>query len=126
MVYNDADIKEILDKNKNGIAGYVRTASREDSIILIEQQRNIINKYCNKYNIKVEHFFIDDGYSGLNYNRPRFQEVINSNKYKVIFVSDISRIGRDIAKGIEIIQEKNKIFIAVNDLIVIEKFREEV
>ena len=119
MVYNDADIKEILDKNKNGIAGYVRTASREDSIILIGQQENIIKKYCKKYNIKINHFFIDDGYSGLNYDRPEFQKIMNSNKYKVVLVSDISRLGRNIQKGKEIIQEKNKIFIAVNDSIVI-------
>ena len=119
MIYEDADIRKILDNNKNGIVGYLRTASKEASTILIEQQRDIINKYCNKYNIKINHFFIDDGYSGLNYDRPEFQKIMNSNKYKVVLVSDISRLGRNIQKGKEIIQEKNKIFIAVNDSIVI-------
>lgn len=126
MIYKDADIREIFKKNRNGIVGYVRTANKENSIMEIEHQRNIINKYCNKYNIKVKYFFIDNGYSGLNYNRPKFQEIMNSEKYKVILVSDISKIGRNVVKGIELIQEKDKIFIAVNDLIVIEKFKEEV
>ena len=115
MFYKDDDIRKILKENKNGIVGYVRTASKENSIISIEQQRNIINKYCNKYNIKVNHFFIDAGYSGLSYNRPRFQEVINSNKYKVVIVSDISKIGRNIVEGIKIIQKKHKILIAINN-----------
>ena len=104
MFYKNDDIRKILKENKNGIVGYVRTASKENSIISIEQQ-----------NIKVNHFFIDAGYSGLSYNRPRFQEVINSNKYKVVIVSDISKIGRNIAEGIKIIQKKHKILIAINN-----------
>ena len=123
MFYKDDDIRKILKENKNGIVGYVWTASKENSIISIEQQKNIIIKYCNKYNIKVNHFFIDAGYSGLSYNRPRFQEVINSNKYKVVIVSDISKIGRNIAEGIKIIQKKHKILIAINNWIVIENLR---
>ena len=42
--------------------------------------------------------YIDDGYSGTNFNRPAFQEMIEDakkGKIDVLLVKDLSRLGRD-------------------------------
>lgn len=68
-------------------------------------------------------FFVDDGYSGTNFNRPDFQrmmeQVRHSPKFICIVVKDLSRFGRDtvttqnyIEKVFPFLQVR---FIAVND-----------
>ena len=42
--------------------------------------------------------YIDDGYSGTNFNRPAFQDMIEDakkGKVDVLLVKDLSRLGRD-------------------------------
>lgn len=66
--------------------------------------------------------FIDDGYSGTNFERPDFQSLLKQakeGKIKVIIVKDLSRLGRDTIETQEYVE---KIFpflgvrvIAVND-----------
>lgn len=66
--------------------------------------------------------FIDDGYSGTNFERPDFQRMLKQakeGKIKVIIVKDLSRLGRDTIETQEYVE---KIFpflgvrvIAVND-----------
>ena len=66
--------------------------------------------------------YIDDGYSGANFNRPNFKEMINDaydKKFDTIIVKDLSRFGRDyieVGKYIQRIFPENGIrFISVND-----------
>ena len=65
---------------------------------------------------------LDDGYSGLNYNRPNFQRMlqdIENGKIDLVITKDLSRLGRDyIMTGYytEIyFNEKGVRYIAVND-----------
>ncbi|MFV0579856.1 MAG: recombinase family protein [Fusobacterium ulcerans] len=67
-------------------------------------------------------YYIDDGYSGTNFNRPDFQWMIadlETGKIKRIIVKDMSRLGRDYLQvGIytEIMFPEHDVhFIAVND-----------
>lgn len=67
-------------------------------------------------------YYIDDGFSGTNFNRPDFQRMIadvESGKIKRIIVKDMSRLGRDylqVGMYTEIIFPDHDIhFIAVND-----------
>lgn len=67
-------------------------------------------------------YYIDDGYSGTNFNRPDFQRMIadvEAGKIKRIIVKDMSRLGRDylqVGMYTEIIFPDHDIhFIAVND-----------
>ncbi|WP_237440959.1 recombinase family protein, partial [Enterococcus gallinarum] len=71
------------------------------------------------YNTK---FFVDDGYSGTNFNRPGFQEaldLVNNGVVKNFVVKDLSRFGRsyaEVALYTEILFPKLDVrFIAVND-----------
>ena len=43
-------------------------------------------------------FFVDDGYSGTNFNRPDWQRLIgliDEGRIGIIIVKDMSRLGRD-------------------------------
>lgn len=47
---------------------------------------------------KLVDYYIDDGYSGTNFNRPEFQrmlEDIKNKKIDVILIKDLSRLGRN-------------------------------
>lgn len=67
-------------------------------------------------------YYIDDGYSGLNFNRPAFTrllEDINGGKVNLVITKDLSRLGRDyIQTGyyIDVYFSRKRVrYIAVND-----------
>lgn len=69
-------------------------------ILCIENQRMLLHDYIGKqedlFGEIVE--YVDDGYTGTNFNRPAFQKMIVDLKQgdiKVIVVKDLSRLGRD-------------------------------
>ena len=39
-------------------------------------QKMILEKYCEEHNLEIIDIYVDDGFSGLNYNRPSFQRMI--------------------------------------------------
>ena len=67
-------------------------------------------------------FFVDDGFSGTNFNRPDFQRMlgmVKDGKVSTICVKDLSRLGRDYLQTgyfIEVVFPEYKTrFIAIND-----------
>ena len=91
----------------------------------ITRQREIIDYYLKKNkNIKLYDYYIDDGWSGTNFNRPSFQRIlddIESRKINTVIVKDLSRFGRnyiEVGNFIETIFPAYNIrFIAINDKI---------
>ena len=88
----------------------------------IVNQKNLLEKYAVEHNFCNTEVFIDDGFSGTNFNRPAFKRLellIDENKIKTIIVKDMSRFGRDylqVGFYIETVFLKNDIrFIAIND-----------
>lgn len=89
----------------------------------IENQKLILDDYISKNaDMKLVDTYTDNGSSGMNYNRPEFQrmlEDIENKKIDCVIVKDLSRLGRNsIDTGFYIeryfIQKKIR-FIAVND-----------
>lgn len=88
----------------------------------ITHQKEMLEEYAQKnnfYNIK---FYVDDGYSGTNFNRPAFKELIkniDSGIVGTVIVKDMSRLGRDYLKvgyySEVYFGEAGVHFIAVND-----------
>ena len=88
----------------------------------ISNQRQIIKSYARDNNFKVVAEYVDDGFSGSNFDRPKFKKMIQDledKKFKTIIVKDLSRFGRDYIESGKYLQkifpEKGIRFISVND-----------
>ena len=68
----------------------------------IKNQRRIIHDYCYRNEILLVRVFIDDGWSGGNFDRPAFQEMIallEQGKANIVITKDLSRLGRDMREA---------------------------
>ena len=79
--------------------GDLKKGSKDESNS-IENQRMLLCDYIGKQEDLVGEIveYVDDGYTGTNFNRPAFQKMIVDLKQgdiKVIVVKDLSRLGRD-------------------------------
>ena len=88
----------------------------------ISNQRQIIKSYTRDNDFKVVAEYVDDGFSGSNFDRPKFKKMIQDleeKKFKTIIVKDLSRFGRDYIESGKYLQkifpEKGIRFISVND-----------
>lgn len=64
----------------------------------IENQRIILQKYADDHGFLNCKLYVDDGYSGANFNRPAYQEMmaeVESGNVSAVIVKDQSRLGRD-------------------------------
>ena len=88
----------------------------------IKNQKAILQKYAEDNGFRNLHFFVDDGFSGTNFDRPDFQRMIaemDEGNVTTIIVKDMSRLGRDYLKVgyyTEVaFQEADVRFIAINN-----------
>lgn len=88
----------------------------------IQTQRDILENYCRQQGFLIHDFYIDDGFSGLNFQRPGFERMlddIDNGKVNLVLTKDLSRLGRDyIQTGYytEIYFQNHRVrYIAVND-----------
>ena len=111
---------------QNKTAGYFRL-SREDGDKMesdsIRNQKDLVADYISKHpEITLVEEYVDDGYTGTNFDRPGFQKLlkdIESKKINCIIVKDLSRLGRnyiEMGRYLEkIFPLKGVRFIAIND-----------
>ena len=85
-------------------------------------QKAILKKYADDHGFPNTVYFVDDGYSGTNFNRPDWQRLvglIDEGRIGIIIVKDMSRLGRDylqVGMYTEMIFPNNDIrFIAINN-----------
>ncbi len=106
------------------VGGYVRLSRKEDAVSLsIINQKEIIRQYISKHNDMVLFdYYVDDGYTGTNFDRPGFKRMMEDIRKKnidVIVVKDLSRFGRnyiEVGNYLEYDFKINKIrFISIND-----------
>ena len=87
---------------KYKVAKYIRLSDEDrdkKESESVENQRDIIDNFIEK-NIDLEEFdeYVDDGYTGGNFERPRFKQMlkdIEDGKINCIITKDLSRFGRD-------------------------------
>lgn len=85
---------------------YLRLSIEEEGKIgessSIANQRMIVQNYCKQHNITIVREFVDDGWSGGNFNRPEFQAMIQQleeGKANIVITKDLSRLGRDMREA---------------------------
>ena len=104
---------------------YVRLSRDDDNegdSNSIAHQIEILSKYARDHGIANFKIYKDDGYSGTNFNRPGFQEMladIEAGRVNMVIVKDMSRFGRnylEVGMYTEIrFPELDVRFIAIND-----------
>lgn len=88
----------------------------------ISTQKAMLTDYCVANNLTIHDIYVDDGYSGLNFNRPGFQRMmvdVDAGHINMIITKDLSRLGRDyIMTGYHlelIFPAKNVRYVALSD-----------
>lgn len=93
---------KIINNKIYRVAIYIRLSKEDDnekkdseSVI---NQRNILLKFVKENKYKLVDIYIDDGYTGTNFDRPAFQKMIKDieqGKIDMVVTKDLSRLGRD-------------------------------
>lgn len=99
-----------------------REDERTDASSSIETQKRFLKRYASEQNLSNTRYYVDDGYSGTNFERSAFQQLLQDINSKIIgniIVKDLSRLGRNyLTTGLYIehyFPINNVRFIAVND-----------
>ena len=113
-------------KQQDKITALYCRLSRDDEYngdsMSIQNQKPLLSQYAKDNGFINMEFFVDDGYSGTNFDRPDFQRMIGlieDGRIGTVIVKDLSRLGREYLKTgyyTEIyFPQKDVRFIAVND-----------
>ncbi len=96
--------------------------SRENESMSISNQKLMLRDYAEKNAMFQYEYYVDDGYTGRNFNRPSFQRMIadiEAGKVGCVITKDLSRLGRNYIEAgsyIEIFFPKHNVrYIAVTD-----------
>lgn len=89
----------------------------------ITSQKALLNEYIEEHNdLIVYDVYVDDGYTGTDFNRPGFQKLLEDmreGKINCVLVKDLSRLGRNYIEVGNYIEQIfplfNIRFIAIND-----------
>lgn len=95
---------------------------RDNESMSISNQKAMLKTYAESNGMLHYDFYIDDGYTGRNFNRPGFQRMladIESGKVDCVITKDLSRLGRNYIEAgsyIEIYFPRHNVrYIAVTD-----------
>lgn len=107
-----------LSKDDEDIDGNAKSESNS-----ISSQRELIRSYVrNHEDMELFDIYIDDGYSGVNFERPDFKRMmkdIKAGNVNCVIVKDLSRLGRDYIETGRLIQKTFPVFhvrfIAITD-----------
>ena len=93
-----------------------------DDSCSIDSQKSMLKEYAINQGFEHCEFFVDDGYSGTNFNRPSFTRMIGmveQNTVSTVVVKDLSRLGREYLQTgyyTEIFFPMHDVrFVAIND-----------
>ena len=89
-------------KDKIGITALYCRLSRDDGMDgesnSIVNQKTLLSQKAKEKGLIDTKFYVDDGYTGTNFNRPGFQQMLSDIEMGYIYavmVKDLSRLGRD-------------------------------
>ena len=114
------------DKKEQGFTALYCRLSRDDGTEgdsnSVVNQKKLLQKYAKDNGFQNPRVYVDDGYTGTNFNRPAFQQMIEDIELgyiSTIIVKDMSRLGRNYLEvgyyTDNYFPQKNVRFIAIND-----------
>ena len=91
-----------MSSSTNYSVGIYCRLSRDDEqareSVSIGTQRSMLTDYCNENLYSIYDVYIDDGFTGTNFEREAFQRLLNDidrGKINMVLAKDLSRLGRD-------------------------------
>ena len=124
-------------KEQIGITALYCRLSRDDGMDgdsnSVTNQKRLLSQKAKEMGLSNTKYYVDDGYTGTNFNRPGFQQMlsdIDMGYVTAVMVKDLSRLGRDyVSVGNytdSYFPERGIRFIAVNDAIDSEEGESEI
>ena len=112
--------------NPVGITALYCRLSRDDGADgdsnSISNQKRMLSKYAKEHSFDNTRFYVDDGYTGTNFNRPGFLKMLedmDAGYVSTLIIKDMSRLGRDYLQSgyytESYFPDRNIRFIAIND-----------
>ena len=83
------------------VALYVRLSKEDENegpSQSVTNQKSLLNEFVQQHRLSVFDTYVDDGWSGTNFDRPEFQRMIGdieAKKVNMVITKDLSRLGRD-------------------------------
>ena len=80
---------------------YIRLSKEDESegpSQSVQNQESLLREFVQQHRLNVYDTYIDDGWSGTNFDRPDFQRMIGdieARKVNMVITKDLSRLGRD-------------------------------
>lgn len=115
-----------MNRTKKYMAALYCRLSRDDGntgeSMSIWSQKAMLKQYAEQNNIAIYDYYIDDGYSGTNFERPSFKKMITdieNGRINCVTTKDLSRLGRNYLQSGAYIEmyfpQKNVRYIAITD-----------
>ncbi len=92
---------EISNPTEYHVALYIRLSKEDENegpSESVTNQKSLLNEFVRQHLLSVYDTYIDDGWSGTNFDRPDFQRMIadiEAGKVNMVITKDLSRLGRD-------------------------------
>ena len=80
---------------------YIRLSKEDESegpSQSVQNQESLLREFVQQHRLNVYDTYVDDGWSGTNFDRPSFQRMIadiEAKKVNMVITKDLSRLGRD-------------------------------
>ena len=80
---------------------YIRLSKEDESegpSQSVQNQESLLREFVQQHRLSVYDTYVDDGWSGTNFDRPDFQRMIGdieARKVNMVITKDLSRLGRD-------------------------------
>lgn len=80
---------------------YIRLSKEDESegpSQSVQNQESLLREFVQQHRLSVYDTYVDDGWSGTNFDRPSFQRMIadiEAKKVNMVITKDLSRLGRD-------------------------------
>ncbi|HGL8689982.1 TPA: recombinase family protein [Streptococcus agalactiae] len=115
-----------MSRTKKYVAGLYCRLSKDDGnsveSMSIWSQKVMLKQFAESNNIAIYDYYVDDGYSGTNFERPSFKKMITdieNGKIDCVITKDLSRLGRNYLQSGAYIEmyfpQKNIRYIAITD-----------
>ena len=117
------NVLEVVLILKLRVAAYIRISKKEKEVNSISNQKDLIDYYIkDKEDMKIYNYYVDNGYSGTNFDRPELKRMlkdISNKKVDIVIVKDLSRLGRNYIEVGELLDSILPLYdvklISIND-----------